>query len=70
MAFLQPFLRNPLSDVTGALYNHQLSRCAEFEMRMMECLEAYGVNRGQKESECKALADDFHECVYNKIAVW
>jgi len=29
-------------------------------MRVMNCLEAYGVNRGMK--KCKDLVDDFREC--------
>lgn len=58
---LGPFLRSPLTDVTGCVINHQTyGKCAEFEMNMMDCLEAYGVNRGQ--TKCKDLISDFQEC--------
>jgi hypothetical protein len=36
-------------------------------MRVMNCLEAYGVNRGMK--KCKDLVDDFQECSLRKKQV-
>ncbi|KAI9585760.1 NADH dehydrogenase [ubiquinone] iron-sulfur protein 5 [Glossina fuscipes] len=59
---LTPFFRLPLTDLTGCLVNHQTyDKCGELEMNMMECLEAYGGERGKK--MCKDLIDDFGECV-------
>lgn len=59
---LGPFLRSPLTDLTGCVVNHQTyGKCAEFEMDMMDCLEAYGVNKGAV--KCKDLIGDFQECV-------
>jgi len=56
-----PFFRSPFTDLTGSLINHQhYGRCEEMEMRVMNCLEAYGVDRGMK--KCKDLVDDFREC--------
>jgi hypothetical protein len=46
-----------------------MSRCGEFEMRMMECLEAYGVKRGLTHPRCEALAGDFKECVNKTLSV-
>jgi NADH dehydrogenase (ubiquinone) Fe-S protein 5 len=69
MAIFHPYLRNPLSDITGSLNNHQMSKCGEFEMRMMECLEAYGVKRGLTHPRCEALAGDFKECVNKTLSV-
>lgn len=62
---LGPFLRSPLTDLTGCLINHQTyGRCAEFEMDMMDCLEAYGMDKGA--IKCKDLVSDFQECVGSK----
>lgn len=41
--------------------NHQAyDKCGQFEMDMMECLEAYGFDKGKL--KCKALIEDFQEC--------
>lgn len=59
---LGPFLRTPFTDLTGCLINHQTyEKCGKMEMEMMECLEAYGVERGQK--MCADIIADFSECV-------
>ncbi|TDG44513.1 hypothetical protein AWZ03_009091 [Drosophila navojoa] len=59
---LSPFLRLPLTDLTGCLINHQTyDKCGNFEMKMMDCLEAYGMERGKK--QCADLIADFQECV-------
>ncbi|XP_063626275.1 NADH dehydrogenase [ubiquinone] iron-sulfur protein 5-like [Cydia splendana] len=58
---LSPFLRTPMTDLTGGMISHQLQgRCQKEEMRYMDCLEAYGLDRG--ETKCKALFEDYHEC--------
>lgn len=58
---LAPFLRTPFTDLTGSLINHQhYGKCGEMELSMMECLEAYGVDRGTK--KCADLIADFQEC--------
>jgi len=38
------------------------TRCADFEMRAMECLEAYGVQKGR--SRCTDYMDDLRECMF------
>lgn len=59
---LGPYLRSPLTDLTGCVINHQTyGKCAEMEMDMMDCLEAYGMGKGAK--KCKNLIADFQECV-------
>ncbi|XP_053960997.1 NADH dehydrogenase [ubiquinone] iron-sulfur protein 5 [Anastrepha ludens] len=59
---LGPFLRTPFTDLTGCLINHQsYEKCGKMEMEMMECLEAYGVEKGQK--MCADIIADFSECV-------
>ncbi|XP_031632346.1 NADH dehydrogenase [ubiquinone] iron-sulfur protein 5 [Contarinia nasturtii] len=58
---LSPYFRSPFTDVFGSIINHQqYGKCARFEMNMMECLEAYGVDKGRV--KCADLIDDFNEC--------
>lgn len=62
---LTPFIRTPLTDLTGGLINHQnFGRCANLELKMMDCLEAYGLDRGKQ--KCSDLMDDFKECHLKK----
>jgi len=63
MAHLAPAFRTPLTDLTGSIITNQSSkRCADFEMRAMECLEAYGVQKGR--SKCVDYMDDLRECMF------
>ncbi|KAM3956686.1 NADH dehydrogenase [ubiquinone] iron-sulfur protein 5-like [Aphomia sociella] len=58
---ISPFLRSPFTDITGGIVSHQLgSRCQLEEARYMDCLEAYGLERGKV--KCSHLFGDFHEC--------
>ncbi|XP_050521992.1 NADH dehydrogenase [ubiquinone] iron-sulfur protein 5 [Daktulosphaira vitifoliae] len=61
MFFFTPFIRNPITDLTGPIMTAQLGqRCAEFEMRMMNCFEAYGNPLGYQ--KCQDYYEDFKEC--------
>lgn len=41
--------------------NHQWhGPCREMELKMMDCLEAYGLDRGAQ--KCDAIIKDFQEC--------
>lgn len=58
---VSPFFRSPFTDLTGTLVTHQwYGRCEDFEMRAMQCLEAYGFDRGQE--KCEKILRDFREC--------
>lgn len=58
---VSPFFKTPLTDLTGCIINHQqYDKCGKFEMNMMECMEAYGFDKGKL--KCKALIEDFQEC--------
>ncbi|KAK3880473.1 hypothetical protein Pcinc_015020 [Petrolisthes cinctipes] len=58
-----PVFRTPLTDMQGGLLTHQRARkCADFEMRAMECLEAYGVQKGR--TRCVDYLDDLRECAF------
>lgn len=61
MSVLSPPFRIPLTDLTGCVISHQWDGpCKDFEMRAVDCLEAYGLNRGLQ--KCKDLVEDFKEC--------
>jgi len=62
-AHFAPTFRTPMTDLTGGIMTHQsFSKCADFEMRAMECLEAYGVQHGR--SKCQDYMDDLRECMF------
>jgi hypothetical protein len=60
--------RNFFSEYTGHMINNQSrdsgqrNRCADYELDAAECLEAYGLWRGER--YCKFLIEDWMEC-YN-----
>lgn len=62
MAFhFQPIFHTPLTDIVGSVGHYQFyGRCADFEMSMMNCMEAYGAL--QAKTKCKDIIDDFTEC--------
>ncbi|MCL4121703.1 UNVERIFIED_CONTAM: hypothetical protein GTU68_034499 [Idotea baltica] len=50
-----------MTRVTGPLLTYQRSpRCRDFEMRYMECLDAYGIRMGR--TKCKDYMEDLREC--------
>ncbi|RZC43074.1 Ndufs5 domain containing protein [Asbolus verrucosus] len=58
---LSPFFKSPLTDFSGAVVSHQWGgRCANLELKALDCLEAYGLDRGVK--VCESLILDFQEC--------
>lgn len=58
---LSPWLKSPFTDLTGALVSHQwYGHCADMEMKALDCLEAYGLDKGLK--KCDLLIKDFTEC--------
>ncbi|XP_028129250.1 uncharacterized protein LOC114325387 [Diabrotica virgifera virgifera] len=58
---LSPWLKSPFTDLTGSLVNHQwYGECADMELKVLDCLDAYGLDRGLK--KCDDLIEDFREC--------
>ncbi|KAJ8925265.1 hypothetical protein NQ315_009093 [Exocentrus adspersus] len=58
---LSPWLKSPFTDLTGAIVSHQwYDECADIELKALDCLEAYGLDRGIK--KCDTLMKDFTEC--------
>ncbi|XP_014209250.1 uncharacterized protein LOC106639927 [Copidosoma floridanum] len=41
----------------------QLTHCADFEMRLSDCLDVYGIEKGMK--KCEDLLSDLRECLLN-----
>ncbi|KAK0161628.1 hypothetical protein PV327_010081 [Microctonus hyperodae] len=61
-ATLTPFFRNIWTDIFGSMANFQEHpECANRELQVVDCLEAYGVIGGK--TKCRVLLDDFRECV-------
>lgn len=60
---LTPFIKTPFTDLAGhVMHSAYGGKCVDFEIKMMSCLEAYGMYRGKK--VCKDIIDDFNECQY------
>lgn len=58
---ISPYLRTPFTDITGGMVSHQmLGKCQKQEMQFMDCLEAYGLERGR--NKCVHLIEDYKEC--------
>lgn len=57
-----PLLRTPFTDMFGITFTAQWVEglCADLEMQVVDCLDAYGLDRGIK--KCDALIQDFKEC--------
>lgn len=50
----------PTSDISSSLFTQQTGKCADFEMRYVDCLEAYGYPHGL--AKCQDYLDDLTEC--------
>ncbi|CAD6241683.1 GSCOCG00009339001-RA-CDS [Cotesia congregata] len=60
---ITPWFRNIFTDLFGGLMNFQdHPECAIHELRVVDCLEAYGTFHGK--TKCRVLLDDFRECVW------
>ncbi|XP_043492237.1 uncharacterized protein LOC122517753 [Polistes fuscatus] len=60
-----PVITNSLSALLAQTYNAQLSPyCANFELRAIECYEAYGFHGAAKNKLCQDYMDDLKECLF------
>jgi len=55
-----PILRNPFTDITAGIGQHDYGPCLPFQLRLLDCMEAYGGVQGKQ--KCKLLYEDFTEC--------
>ncbi|XP_066143968.1 uncharacterized protein ND-15 [Euwallacea fornicatus] len=64
MSILTPYLKSPFTDFTGAVISSQWGDqpCRDMEMKALDCLEAYGIDRGITLKKCETLINDFREC--------
>lgn len=64
-ATLDPWFKSFFTDLTGDHFSNQyFGECADLEMKLLDCLEAYGMHKGIR--KCEVLMEDFKECVYKR----
>lgn len=57
-----PLIRFPLTEILSInLHSQHENRCNNFELRLAECIEAYGFYKGIE--KCGAVLNDFQECM-------
>nr|CAD7198389.1 unnamed protein product [Timema douglasi] len=61
---INPILRTPFTDITSTVLVHRKGKCTPLELRMLNCFEAYGIERGK--TLCNDILEDFHECCTHK----
>ena len=60
-----PAFRTPWTEALGSTYNYQDHPfCRDFELRLANCVEAYGWYRSQE--KCTLLFKDLEECLYSQ----
>lgn len=65
MDIYDPWLKCFLTDLTGDHFSSQyFGRCANFESKFLDCMEAYGLYKGLK--KCEDMMKDYKECVYRQ----
>lgn len=62
---LSPWLKTPLTDLAGVVSNQWGDKCGKLELQAVECVEAYGIDKGLK--ACDVLLRDFRECVTGEL---
>lgn len=66
-----PYITTSLTARSGQSYNAQLvPRCAKFELRAVECYEAYGFHGAQKKQLCQDYLDDLKECIFREKSIF
>lgn len=61
MILYSPFIYGKLTHTFPPLLHAQYSGCGDRELKLFECLEAYGNFRGKE--VCRDLIEDFYECL-------
>ena len=65
--YVKPLLNLPTVDLFGYALMRQHSRCANLEMKCLECIEYYGAHRGS--IICQDYYDDWKECSSTNLSV-
>lgn len=62
LKYCTPMFKGPPTDLFNQIRSLEfLKECAGYELKYVDCLEAYGYHRGKK--ECRLLLEDMYECV-------
>lgn len=60
-----PWLKCFFTDFTSDHFSSQyFGRCANLELKFLDCMEAYGLYKGLQ--KCEDLLADYKECVYKR----
>ncbi|EFN61468.1 hypothetical protein EAG_03400 [Camponotus floridanus] len=60
--YCAPMFKGPVTDLFNQTRSLEFCKeCADYELKYVDCLEAYGYHRGKK--ECRLLLEDMYECV-------
>lgn len=62
-----PLVTTSITAQSAQLSNAQLiPQCAKFELKAVECYEAYGLHGGIKKQLCQDYVDDLKECIFHE----
>lgn len=63
-----PYLKTPITDVAGHIFNAQGTKCEDFELNFYQCTAAYGIHPNVRH-KCRLEYEDFRECLtrYKKV---
>lgn len=60
---VEPMFKNPITDIFNHIVDCQTyGPCADLELAMYDCVEAYGMGKRGAE-KCSDLVDDYRECI-------
>ncbi|XP_011502399.1 PREDICTED: uncharacterized protein LOC105365839 [Ceratosolen solmsi marchali] len=62
-AFIHEVIVNVFDPTAATCYGTEKHYCVNFELRMIDCLEAYGMYKGMK--ECEDFITDINECLWS-----
>ena len=65
--YMNPLMNLPIIDLFGYALMRQHNRCANLELKCLECIEYYGAHRGSL--ICQDYYDDWKECSSTNLSV-
>ncbi|XP_035744062.1 uncharacterized protein LOC118451515 [Vespa mandarinia] len=65
-----PLITTSISSHYRRTFNVQLvPKCADFELKAIECYEAYGYQGGRKKQLCQDYLADLKECLFKRKSI-
>lgn len=64
--YVQPIFNLPITDMFAVPLQRQQNKCADLELKALECVEYYGASRGSM--ICQDYYDDWHECSHHTLS--